>query len=230
MLELRHLYKTFHSGLMGLRRKEAVRGVCLSIPPGAAVGLSGESGSGKTTIARLIVRLESADSGQILLEGKDVTFLRGAELREYRRRVQLVFQNPTASLNPSKRLLRSIREPLDIHGLCGSGEERRARALEIAERVGLSRDLLERYPHQVSGGEAQRAMIARALILGPKLIVLDEPTSMLDVSVQAQILHLLRDLRMKLRMACLFISHDVEVLKWFCDDVRVVERGRLLEP
>lgn len=228
MLELRNLCKAFRSGPWGVRRVEAVRDVSLSIPAGAAVGLSGRSGSGKTTLARMIVGLESTDSGSILMDGRNVTSLRGIDLREYRRKVQIVFQNPTTSLNPCKRLLRSIQEPLDIHGLCGSGA-RRLKAIELARQVGLNRDLLERYPHQVSGGEAQRAMIARALILDPKVIVLDEPTSMLDVSVQAQILHLLGDLRMKLHMACLFISHDIEVLRWFCDEVHIMEGGALLD-
>ena len=228
MLELRNLCKAFRSGPWGTRRIEAVRDVSLFIPAGAAVGLSGRSGSGKTTLARMIVGLEYADSGSILMEGRDVTSLRGIDLREYRRKVQIVFQNPTTSLNPCKRLLRSIQEPLDIHGFCCC-EARRLKAIEIARQVGLNRDLLERYPHQVSGGEAQRAMIARALILPPQVIVLDEPTSMLDVSVQAQILHLLRDLRMKLHTACLFISHDLEVLRWFCDEVHNMEGGALLD-
>ena len=230
LLELRGLIRHFRlkEGLTGHRTAVALDGIDLKLKRGAAYGLVGESGSGKTTVARLILRLLQPTSGQILFAGQDITGLKGEALMKLRERIQIVFQDPHASLNPRKTILFSVAEPLVIHrGLKGSSLRRRVE--ELLEIVGLPGGFLYRYPHELSGGQKQRACIARAVALNPELLVLDEPTSALDVSVQAQVLEFLRDLKARLDLTYLFISHDLSVVRYLCDRVAVMYMGKVVE-
>ncbi|MGH3242728.1 MAG: ABC transporter ATP-binding protein [Spirillospora sp.] len=201
----------------------AVAGADLRIEPGEIHALVGESGSGKTTLARCVLGLIPPTAGEISVDGRPLAGLSRAELRRLRRRVQIVFQNPYAALNPRMTVRRLVAEPLRV---AGRGEDESAAALE---RVGLPADLLGRYPHELSGGQCQRVAIARALAVGPALLVLDEPTSALDVSVQAQILNLLLDLRAESGLAYLFISHDLGVVRHLADRVSDMYRGEIVE-
>ncbi|MCG8593446.1 MAG: ABC transporter ATP-binding protein [Kiloniellales bacterium] len=230
LLELRGLTRHFRlkEGLTGQRTAVALDGVDLTLRRGAAYGLVGESGSGKTTVARLILRLLQPTSGQILFAGQDITGLKGEALMKLRERIQIVFQDPHASLNPRQTILFSVAEPLVIHrGLRGPALRRRVE--ELLETVGLPGGFLYRYPHELSGGQKQRACIARAVALNPELLVLDEPTSALDVSVQAQVLEFLRDLKARLDLTYLFISHDLSVVRYLCDRVAVMYMGKVVE-
>ena len=202
--------------------------VSLALFPRRAVGILGESGCGKSTLARVALGLEPADEGEVRVADRLVKQLSKAELKALRRRVQIVFQDPFSSLNPRKRIFDLLAEPLEIHGLCPRAEyeERVAESLRL---VGLSPEDMRRYPHQFSGGQRQRIALARALLLSPEAIILDEPTSALDVSVQAQILNLLADLRERLHLAYLFISHDLPVLFFLCEEVVVMYLGRVVE-
>ena len=197
--------------------------VNINIAAGEAVGVMGRSGSGKSTLARILLRLIEADSGQIYFDGQEITKQKGAALKSFRRQVQFISQRPESFLDPMLRLGQSLREPLAVHGL--PYDEKRVE--ELLDLVQLSGGLLQRYPHQVSGGEIQRICIARALLLEPKLLVLDEPTSMLDISVQAQILHLLKDIQRLKNLSYLFITHDRALADWLCHKVVVLERGRM---
>lgn len=228
MLEVRNLSKTFSSGLLGHRLVHAVRGVSFSIPAGTTLGLAGSSGSGKSTVARLLLRLIAPDEGTIQLNGVDLTALRGRRLRPYRDQIQLITQHPESAMDPSKRIYYTMEEPLKIFRR-GDRIARRTQIQEVFDLVGVSEGLFSRYPHEISGGEAQRIAIARALLLHPSLLILDEPTSMLDVSIQAHILTLLRELQEKLELTYLFISHDIEVLRWFCGQIAVMKAGEIVE-
>jgi ABC-type glutathione transport system ATPase component len=204
----------------------AVDEVSLAVPAGGTFALVGESGCGKTTLARCVLGLLPLTSGRIRVAGRELSRLRGAELRAWRRRVQIVFQNPYTALNPRMTVARQIDEPLRLVPGAGSRAER---AVRLLEDVGLSAAHLPRYPHELSGGQCQRVAIARALAVRPELLVLDEPTSALDVSVQAQILNLLADVRRRHGVAYLLISHDLAVVRHLADRIGVMYRGRLVE-
>ncbi|WP_379066469.1 ATP-binding cassette domain-containing protein [Mesorhizobium sp. UC22_110] len=202
--------------------------ISLSISPGETLALAGPSGSGKSTIARLILRLIEPDAGQVDFEGRDFLALRGAALRAQRARLQMVFQDPLAALNPRATIARVLDDPLRIHGLAGRSQ-RPERIAALLERVGLSPDLAGRHLHEISGGQRQRVAIARAIATNPSLIVLDEAVSALDVSVRGQILELLLDLQRTGRIAYLFVSHDLGVVRAFAHRVVLLEGGRIAE-
>ena len=206
----------------------AVDGVSLDIQPGETMGLVGESGCGKTTIGRAIIGLQSLTSGRILFDGQDIAQLGHDERRQFCRSCQMVFQDPFSSLNPRMTVLDIITEALVYHGIIVS-REREAKALELLAEVGMGRDALNRYPHEFSGGQRQRISIARALSLNPKFIVCDEPVSALDVSVQAQVINLLMDLREKHALSFLFISHDLSVVRLISHRVAVMYLGHIVE-
>ena len=203
--------------------------VSFSVPPGATVGLVGESGSGKSTVARAVLNLERVTSGRIRFDGVDVTNLPEPQFRPYRKRVQMVFQDPYGSLDPRWTVEAIIAEPLRIHFPRWTGGERRARVVQLLEKVGLKSDHRRRLPHEFSGGQRQRIGIARALAVEPELLVCDEPVSALDVSVQAQIVNLLQDLQEQLGLAYLFIAHDVAVVEHLSRQVVVMQHGRVVE-
>ncbi|MGA5760363.1 ATP-binding cassette domain-containing protein [Nonomuraea bangladeshensis] len=222
LLQVRDLVKTF-----GGRR--VLDGVSFDVAPGEVLGLVGESGSGKSTTARCITRLTRPDSGQILLGGRDVLAAGRRELRALRADMQMVFQDPYSSLNPRMTVAELIGEPVLVHGLEPDRRRRRARAAELLETVGMSAEHLDRHPRSFSGGQRQRISIARALAVEPRLLICDEPVSSLDVSVQAQVLNLLRDLRERLGLSILFIAHDLAVVYYLCDRVAVMLDGGLAE-
>jgi len=216
-----------HFPLRGLFRRGAVRAVqdvSLAIPSGAALGLVGESGSGKSTLGRIMLGLLPPTAGRVIVDGQDLAASSPAAMRQLRRRMQLIFQDPYSSLDPRRRVGAQIEDGLVIHGL-----ERRGRVAELLEQVGLPPAHAARFPHEFSGGQRQRIAIARALATGPDLLVADEPVSALDVSVQAQVLGLLADLRTRLGLALLFISHDLPVVRSLCDRVAVLYLGRVME-
>lgn len=208
---------------------KAVDGVDLRIAPGEVVGLVGESGCGKSTLARTVMRLVEPTAGSIEFMGQDFCALRGAGLLAARRNMQMVFQDPYASLNPRKSIGESLSEPLLYHAVVESRQEARRVVAAVLKQVGLSSDVMNRYPHMFSGGQQQRICIGRAIALRPKLLVLDEAVSALDVSVQAQILNLLHQLKQELSLSYLFISHDLSVVKHICDRVVVLYMGKVVE-
>jgi ABC-type oligopeptide transport system ATPase subunit len=232
-LELRALCKTFHLSAKGgfLPRTvahPAVTDVNLTLPKNAILGLVGESGSGKTTTGMLALRLVEPTSGQIFVDGTDITGLDHVALKPLRRKMQVVFQDSYSALDPMMTLTQIVAEPLHIHGL-GTPAEQTEQAMAMMERVGLHRSYAARYPHELSGGQRQRVAIARALILRPQVLVADEPTSALDVSVKAQIINLLLDLQQEMGLSILFISHDLSVVRSLTDQVAVMFRGRIVE-
>lgn len=208
---------------------KAVDGVSLKIANGQTMGLVGESGCGKTTLARTLLRLTAPTGGRVLFSGKDMTKAKGQALREYRRMTAVVFQDPYASLDPRQTVRSAITEPMGIHHLVRSRQEANQRAADLIKLVGLNPDHLSRYPHEFSGGQRQRIAIARALAVSPEFLVLDEPTSSLDVSVQAQILNLLKALQRDLKLTYLFISHNLSVIRFMCNRTAVMYLGRVVE-
>ncbi len=228
MIKVDELRKYFCSGIFRRRVIKAVDGVSFEIGEGRTLGLVGESGSGKTTVGRTILRLIEPTSGEIFFNDIDVRRLRGDELKGIRKKMQIVFQNPESALNPRMRIYDSLKEPLRIHRLCSRRGEKR-RILELIEDVSLDKELLNRYPHELSGGQIQRIVLARVLSLNPEFIVADEPTSLLDVSVQAQILNLMKRLQREFKLTYLFISHDLEVVEWMSDEVVRIDGGRVVD-
>jgi peptide/nickel transport system ATP-binding protein len=232
VLEVRDLKKHFPIQRGILRRTTghvyAVDGVSFAIQPGETLGLVGESGCGKSTVGRTVLRLIEPTAGNITLDGTDITRLTRAELRPYRRQMQIIFQDPFSSLDPRMSAGEIVGEPLRVHGVA-SGRERKARVAALFERVGLRKPQMDNYPHQFSGGQRQRIGIARALALEPKLIIGDEPVSALDVSIQAQVLNLMMDLQRELGLSYLFISHNLAVVEHISHRIAVMYLGRIVE-
>jgi oligopeptide/dipeptide ABC transporter ATP-binding protein len=216
MIEVKDLVKHYRGGV------RAVDGISFQVDKGEALGLVGESGCGKSTTARLLVRLETPTAGTVTLGGEDVTSLRGAELRRVRQQIQLVFQDPYSSLNPRLTVAGALNEVLSVHGL-------KTPVGELLETVGLAASLGGRYPHQLSGGQRQRVGIARALAVDPEILVLDEPVSALDVSVRAEVMNLLARLRTERGLTYVFISHDLAMVRHLCDRVAVMYLGQIVE-
>jgi peptide/nickel transport system ATP-binding protein len=230
LLEVRNASRIFSTGASPFSREvfTAVDDVSLRLEPGRTLGVVGESGSGKSTLLRMILRLIRPTSGQILFGGRDIWTLSRRELLAVRRRMQAIFQDPASSFNPRQSIAAILAAPLEVHSI-GTASERAKRVAETLELVGLSPSYAARHPHQLSGGQRQRVAIARAIILRPALIVADEPTSALDVSVQAQILALLQKTNRELGLACVFVSHNLGVIRAIADDVAVMRRGKILE-
>jgi peptide/nickel transport system ATP-binding protein len=232
LLEIRHLKVGFPvRGILGgtKRYNMAVNNVSFDVKPGETLGLVGESGCGKTTLGRTLLRLIEPMSGQIIFDGQDITTLKGEPLQKLRREMQIVFQNPFSSLDPRMKVGDAVMEPLVIHSVGKTPRQRRERVAELLERVGLTADAINRYPHQFSGGQRQRICIARSLALNPKFIICDESVSALDVSVQAQVLNLLKELQSDFQLTYIFISHDLSVVKFMSDRILVMNRGQIVE-
>jgi oligopeptide/dipeptide ABC transporter ATP-binding protein len=228
MIEVSGLKKKFSTGLFGKKYIRAVDGVDFEIEKGESLGLVGESGCGKTTVGRLILRLIEPTAGKVIIDDTNLFELSKRDMRKLRRKMQIIFQNSDASLNPRMRIGDCIAEPLKLYKLV-SKEQMDDRIMELIETVGLNPEHVNRYPHELSGGQNQRAVIARILAINPEFIVADEPTSALDVNVQAQILHILRNVKERFGLTCLFISHDLEVIKIMTDRVAVMYLGKLVE-
>lgn len=229
ILELEEVSRDFSSGVFRTHTVRAVDRVSFALERGKTFGLVGNSGCGKTTLSRLITRVLRPTAGRICFEGTDIAGFDRRQCRAYHRRVQVIFQNPEASLDPSMRIKDSLLEAMTIHRLMENREEGMVKIQTALKQVGLPEHLLSRYPHQISGGEGQRLVICRALLLEPEVLLLDEPTSMLDVSVQASIMNLLRDLQQALGLTYLYITHDMELLEWCSHTIGVMQKGRLVE-
>jgi oligopeptide/dipeptide ABC transporter ATP-binding protein len=231
IIDIVDLKKYFPVKKEALAKREwlkAVDGVDFSVREGSVFALVGESGSGKSTVARLILRLTKPTSGNILFRGKDISTLKKPSLREFRKSVQIIFQDPFASLNPRMTVFNTISEPLKIHKLVKKSYLN-DKVMSLLQSVGLQADVLNRYPHEFSGGQRQRICIARALAVSPDVIIADEPLSALDVSIQAQILNILQDLKRTSNISFLFISHELRVVQYFSDEIGVMYLGKIVE-
>lgn len=231
ILEVKNLKKYFTSSKMfGLQKKtvKAVDDVSFTLHRGETLGLVGESGCGKSTLGRTILRLLEPDGGQVLFEGKDIAAMTQAQVHPYRKKMQLIFQDPYACLNPRLNVMELVRAPLDAYKL-GTMDEREEKVALMLERVGLGRHQLYRYPHEFSGGQRQRIGIARALILEPEIVICDEPVSALDVSIRAQVLNLMKELQKEMNLSYLFISHDLSAVRHISDRIAVMYLGRMVE-
>ena len=231
ILDVRHLGKDFYSreGVFGRRKFEAVKDVSFKLPKGKTLGLVGESGSGKTTVGLTLMRLHEASTGEALFEGKDILSMSARQFMDYKRRIQIIFQNPYASLNPRMIVGQTLTEPMSIHGIGASAQERTDLAFEMLHKVGLPEVSFYKYPHEFSGGQRQRIAIARCLTLKPDILICDESVSALDVSVQAQVLNLLSDLQDEYHLSYIFISHDLAVVKYITDEIMVMNQGAIVE-
>ena len=231
ILDVKGLGKNFYSreGVFGRRKFEAVKDVSFKLPKGKTLGLVGESGSGKTTVGLTLMRLHEASSGQALFEGKDILAMSPREFMAYKRRIQIIFQNPYASLNPRMIVGQILTEPMQIHDIGSSTQERTDLAFELLHKVGLAEVSFYKYPHEFSGGQRQRIAIARCLTLKPDILICDESVSALDVSVQAQVLNLLQDLQDEFHLSYIFISHDLAVVKYMADEIMVMNQGEIVE-
>ena len=232
LLEVRDLHTHFRtdSGIFARRSWfRAVDGVSLDIAEGEVLGLVGESGCGKTTLGRTLTHLESATSGQALFAGRDILKLTPSRFRPLRREIQMIFQDPFASLNPRLTIERTLSEPLFIHRIARTRSEARAEVAKTLERVGMDPKSMALHPHEFSGGQRQRIGVARSIILKPRLVIADEPVASLDVSIQAQVLNLIKKLQQESGMSMLFISHDLGVVRHICDRVAVMQDGRIVE-
>jgi len=231
LLEIQELKKYFNIG-GGLLKKpdvvKAVDNVSFKIEEGEILGLVGESGCGKTTCGKTILKIYEPDSGKIIYRGDDITNLSRSEMRKYRKKMSIIYQDPFGSLDPRMTIGGIISEPMEVHNLY-SKREREKKVIELMEKVGLTSEQINRYPHEFSGGQRQRIGIARALAVNPEFIVADEPVSALDVSIQAQILNLMQDLQKEFGFTCLFITHDLSVIKHICDRVAVMYVGKIVE-
>ncbi|MDQ8734099.1 oligopeptide/dipeptide ABC transporter ATP-binding protein [Paenibacillus sp. LHD-38] len=227
LIEINHLRKFFNLG--GGATLQAVNDITFSIQKGETVGVVGESGCGKSTAGRTIMRLYEPTSGGVTFDGQDIYKLKGAKLKAMRRDMQMIFQDPYASLNPRMTVMDIIGEALDIHKLVGSKKERKHRVEHLLDVVGLNPDHATRYPHEFSGGQRQRIGIARALAVDPRFIIADEPISALDVSIQAQVVNLMQDLQRKMGLTYLFIAHDLSMVKHISDRVAVMYLGKIVE-
>lgn len=231
LLEIKDLYVEYvtEKGALGGKQViHAINGVSLDVKQGEILAIAGESGCGKSTLARAILRLENSKSGEIDFEGKNVLKLNSAELKKYRQNAQMIFQNPYASLNPKMKVSEILKEPLQINTKFSNKEIDKI-IDEKLEQVGLSNEVLKLYPHEFSGGQRQRIAIARALVLSPKFIVADEPVSALDVSIQAQIINLLKELKDNFNLTLILITHDMSVIKYLADRVAVMYLGEIVE-
>jgi len=231
VLVVKNLQKSFwlREGLFGKREFRAVQDVSFTLPRGKTLGVVGESGSGKTTVGLTLLRLHRATGGSALFDGKDLLAMSDREYQAYKRRIQIIFQNPYASLNPRFTVGQILLEPMRIHGIGADDRERTATVMALLERVGLPAAAYHRYPHEFSGGQRQRIAIARCLTMKPEILVCDESVSALDVSVQAQVLNLLQDLQDEYRMSYIFISHDLSVVRYIADRVMVMHQGSVVE-
>ncbi len=228
MIEGIGIRKVYKSGIFGGKAVVAVDRVDIRIGECETVALVGESGSGKSTLGRILLMLIKPDEGRVVFDGIDLTKLKGKELRRIRTKMQLIPQNPEEAFDPRWKIYDSIAEPLRIHKLADSRKEEEGVILELIKAVGLKEEHLDRYPHELSGGELQRAVIARALTLNPKFMVCDEPTSMLDISTQASIVRLLMEFQKKLGISYLFITHDLELAKVVADRILVMKNGKIV--
>jgi oligopeptide/dipeptide ABC transporter ATP-binding protein len=234
LIEARGLVKHFPitRGVVLQKRTGEVRavdGVSFNVRRGETLGIVGETGCGKSTTARLIMRLLDVTAGEVIFDGRDITHIGGSTLKAVRRQMQMIFQDPYSSLNPRKTIGAIVGEPLVIHGLEKDRAARKRRVQELIETVGLNPEHYNRYPHEFSGGQRQRIGVARALALGPKLLIADEPVSALDVSIQAQVLNLLREMQDRFDLTIVFIAHDLSVVRYMCDRVAVMYLGKIVE-